>query len=130
MAPLKLTLISLLAAFITSINGQFFNQSAPFNLVLCSVNATYDNSTLSACHEGAAIEALCVNSVPQVGHLSTNSISQYQLNYSSFFGPGYGYLTWSLPFTGKYLLESAPISPFDPKVSISSTIRDGHFEIK
>jgi hypothetical protein len=119
MALFKHTLITLTAAIIASVNGQFLNQSAPFNLILCSTNPTYDNSTLSACHEGAATESLCVYNVSQIRQLNTNRISQYHLNYSSSFGPGYGYLTWLLPYTGKYLLESASISSFDSKVSIS-----------
>jgi len=109
MAPLKLTHITVIAAAMALVNGQFLNQSAPFNLILGSTNPAYDNSTLSACHEGAAIESLCVYSVTQVRRPNTNLINQYQLNYSSFDGPGYGYLTWLLPYTGKYLLESQSI---------------------
>ena len=107
MAPLKLLLITYFATVIASVNGQFLNQSAPFNLVLCSANSTYHNSTLSACHEGAAIEALCVYSILEVGQLNMDGISRYQLNYSSYYGPGYGYLTWLLPYIGKCLLEIA-----------------------
>lgn len=116
MALLKLTLI---ATVIASINGQFFNQSAPFNLVLCSTNSTYDNSILSVCHEGAAIESLCVDNVSHIGQINTDHNSQYQLNYSSDSDTGYGFLTWLLPYTGKYLLEFASICCFDPKISIS-----------
>jgi hypothetical protein len=73
-------------AFITSIVlafaactvvAQYTNQSATFNLVLCSSNSTLNGSLLGACHEGAAIEGLCL------GGLSSKQYAQYNFNYSA-----------------------------------------------
>ncbi|PBP22198.1 hypothetical protein BUE80_DR006985 [Diplocarpon rosae] len=93
---------SLLAglAFATAISAQdpyYRNQTAPFKLVLSSHNKTIDGSYLYACHEGAAIEGLCV----------AKSVSSYSgaftFNYTDINGPpsypefGYlGLITWEL----------------------------------
>lgn len=70
--------IVLTFAFATSeVTAQYTNQSAPFNLVLLSANSTINGSLLSACHEGAAIEGLCL------GGLSSESYAQYTFNYSA-----------------------------------------------
>lgn len=61
---------------ITNSQPSYVNQSAPFNLVLTSQNSTLNGSTLVACHEGAAIEGLCVG-----GPLQSSSV-QYSFNYS------------------------------------------------
>src|SRR5437763_14644070 len=52
--PFSLTLASLTTA-------QFNNQSAPFHLILESDDPAVDGDTLSTCHEGAAIESLCLS---------------------------------------------------------------------
>jgi hypothetical protein len=52
-------------------------QSAPFNLVISSANATLNGSLLAVCHENAAIESLCLGGAP------TDSYAQYNLNYTS-----------------------------------------------
>jgi len=45
----------------SQVTAQTYNQSAPFNLVLTSQNSTFNGSFLSACHEGAGIEGLCLS---------------------------------------------------------------------
>lgn len=89
------TLISLLALGLgTSLTtAQFLNQTAPFNLVLRSLNDTINGSTLGACHEGAAIEGLCLG--------SSSPGTLFTLNYTTNFtpDPAYGtegYLTYEL----------------------------------
>lgn len=73
---MQASIISFVLAFAaTHVAAQ--NQSAPFNLVLSSANATLNGSLLDACHEGAAIEGLCLGAAP------TDSYAQYNLNYTS-----------------------------------------------
>lgn len=75
---MRASIITGLFAFAASqVTAQYLNQSAPFYLVLSSRNQTYDGSTLSACHEGAAIEGLCLG-----GKLSSTSVT-YTFNTSS-----------------------------------------------
>jgi len=50
-------------------------QSKPFNLVLSSSNKTLNGALLGACHEGAAIEGLCVD-------LGTPSPASYYNQYT------------------------------------------------
>ncbi|RDW61343.1 hypothetical protein BP5796_11235 [Coleophoma crateriformis] len=78
--------------------AQFDVQSAPFKLVLlseCELNGTL----LITCHEGAAIEGLCLGDKDG----ATPSINEvFQFNYSSenFDNKTYnipGYVTWILP---------------------------------
>jgi hypothetical protein len=60
--------------------AQYTNQSALFNLVLSSSNKTLNGALLGACHEGAAIEGLCVN----IGSSSAaSSYNQYTFNTTS-----------------------------------------------
>ncbi|KZF26738.1 hypothetical protein L228DRAFT_17820 [Xylona heveae TC161] len=78
------SLFGLLAGLTSSAMAQFTNQSAPFYLVVISQNHTINGSALVACHEGAAIEGLCVG-----GSIATSSpggikgVSQYNFNGSS-----------------------------------------------
>jgi hypothetical protein len=95
-------------------------QSANFNLVIHSSNATFDLQLLAACHNGAAFEQLCVLGATGI---STDASFIFQLNTSSTVctntnssgtftipcGPGPtpdpnlqpGLLTWNLPFTNE-----------------------------
>jgi hypothetical protein len=72
------SVISFVLAFAaTQIVAQNLNQSAPFNLVLSAANTTINGSLLDACHEGAAIEGLCLGGAP------TDSYAQYNFNYTA-----------------------------------------------
>ncbi|TVY33463.1 hypothetical protein LOCC1_G007636 [Lachnellula occidentalis] len=72
------TIIAGTLAFVAAVNAQYYsNQSAPFNLVLSSKNSTLNGSTLGSCHEGAAIEGLCV-----AGPLNIDS-GKYTFNYTT-----------------------------------------------
>lgn len=73
----SLILASVLALTTSIVSAQVFNQSAPFNLVIISTNATLNGSSLISCHEGAAIEGLCA---PTTTGLSNSTGSLYQLN--------------------------------------------------
>lgn len=51
--------------FLTStVAAQNYTQSKPFNLILRSSNSTLNGKGLTPCHEGAAIEGLCVSNAP------------------------------------------------------------------
>ncbi|KAI1460954.1 hypothetical protein F4805DRAFT_350896 [Annulohypoxylon moriforme] len=74
------------------------NQSAPFNLVLSSSNSTLNGQKLSACHSGAAVESLCLDS-----SVSTPEFQTFYFNGSAQAPttPGFlpsGLITWT--FTG------------------------------
>ena len=65
-------------------------QSKPFALVLQSTTAKYVGLTLEPCHEGAAIEALCV-----AGPYSKGNTQAYNFNTTKG-EPKYGLLTYEL----------------------------------
>ena len=58
-------------------SSYYSNQSAPFFLQISSHNKTLDGQTLNPCHEGAAIEGLCLG-----GALTSESYT-YNFNYSA-----------------------------------------------
>ena len=89
---------SLIALAASTATAQYTNQSAPFNLILLSQNDTLNGSALGACHEGAAIEGLCVSGPPT----ADAGYSQFQFNtsstpfnYNATIGET-GYLTYEL----------------------------------
>jgi hypothetical protein len=67
-----------LALATSIVSAQYLNQSAPFSLVLLSDDTTINGSALIACHEGAAIEGLCIGAAV-VGAPTTT----YTFNYSA-----------------------------------------------
>ena len=93
------TLASLMA-LAASATAQYPNQTAPFALVVYSPqNETYNGTTLGACHEGAALEGLCI-SAPYASSLPS-SVSTFTQNYSAAAAPlpmvgTVGYLTYEL----------------------------------
>ena len=102
MTRLMMFVVALFMALLASVTAQFTNQTAPFTLVVHSENATYNGASLFSCHEGAAIEALCVTAggtAVQEGGAPAGSV--YYLNYSTYSGPDLGLLTYNLEVTGK-----------------------------
>ncbi|KAI0882591.1 uncharacterized protein GGS22DRAFT_46647 [Annulohypoxylon maeteangense] len=83
---------------LASAQGNYPNQSAPFNLVISSSNSTLNGQKLSACHSGAAVESLCLDSsitTPQFQTFYFNGTAQETTS------PGFlpsGLITWT--FTG------------------------------
>ncbi|KAH8748346.1 hypothetical protein BGZ57DRAFT_915978 [Hyaloscypha finlandica] len=111
-----LSLVLVLGAF--QVVAQYTNQSAPFNLVLCSSNATLNGALLGACHEGAAIEGLC----PSIGGNASASYNQFNFNYTSKQTPDpvfgiTGLLTWELR-GGNFNLSS----PMSISTSLTSNV--------
>lgn len=102
---MKATVLAVIGAIASMATAQdpFYNvTSKPFHLVVKSAtNKTLDGRTLFACHEGAAIEGLCLSSDKK---LSTANV--YNFNTSSYTTPtnsaigDTGILTWLLPTSG------------------------------
>jgi len=91
------------AAAQSSSTVEVVDQSAPFNLVIHSQNKTLNGSFLAACHEGAALGALCALPKPQT--LTTYGY-QFQLNTTRFV------CTW----------ENGTVFPCSPSSPSASTI--------
>jgi len=86
-----LTLIAALLSLSSTTAAQFSNQSAPFSLSLLSDDSALNGVTLGACHEGAAIEGLCVGGT-SVFHFNTSSA----LVVPNATAGAQGYLTYEL----------------------------------
>lgn len=97
------TVTGILAAVASQVFAQdlaYPNQTAPFRLILRSKRSNLNGSALSTCHEGAAIEGLCVSTAFTL----PLRLDTYSLNYSSYqeqfinstLGIN-GLLTWDLP---------------------------------
>lgn len=100
---MKATILAFFAAVAGTALAQepFYNVSSkPFHLVVKSSNKTLDGVTLAACHEGAAIEALCT------AGRKLRTADVFNFNTSSFQEPTNskigdpGILSWTLPTTG------------------------------
>jgi hypothetical protein len=95
--PLSIALLST-AFVLPSLAQNDPNQTAPFYLQVVSENATINGNTLVACHEGAAIEGLCLSS-------QTSQIPTFAFNYTDYSVP-FGDLVYNFTFTGQNGLES------------------------
>jgi len=101
-------LASVLAFTSSLVSAQFNITSKPFALVINSKNKTLDGTALFSCHEGAAIEALCIGK-----KLGTND---YQYNFNTSFydtsnKPKTGYIAWVLKGGNFQLSQPLSISP-------------------
>jgi len=112
---------TLLAATSTQVTAQYTNQSDPFALVLLSSNDTLNGTTLSPCHEGAAIEGLCLGA--PIADTNT-TIYTYTFNTSSF-DTGFnttigqtGIITWLLQ-GGNFNLSSPLGLSYNPTSNIA-----------
>lgn len=79
---MKLTIPTITLALIASTAAQYDKQSAPFYLILSSENKTVNGQYLSACHEGAAIEALCLAKAPSPSKPGEIAASTFAFNTS------------------------------------------------
>jgi len=91
------SVLALAASQVAAQDNYYSNQSAPFSLVVSSSNSSINGGILYACHEGAAIEGLCLGGA---SFFNTSS-AIYNLNYSSQVTPDpvlgiTGLLTWVL----------------------------------
>jgi len=91
-----------LAAGTAFAQSPYSNQSAPFYLKVVSSNATLNGASFISCHEGAAIEGLCLSDYPG---------DTYYLNTSTIAGQeSSGLLVWNL--VGSNFVESEPMDLF------------------
>lgn len=96
---------------------QNYSQTAPFYLVISAPGRQINGSYLASCHEGAAIEGLCVASS------SKYSASSYNLNYTAedianFPLGTVGVLTWILRGVG-FNLSSPMELDYSPTSNIA-----------
>lgn len=103
---MKATILAFFAAVAGTAVAQdepYYNiSSKPFHLVVKSAtNRTLDGLTLFACHEGAAIEGLCLsgNRRLRTADVFNFNTSSYQEPTNSAIGDP-GILTWLLPTVG------------------------------
>ncbi|KAH9826748.1 hypothetical protein Tdes44962_MAKER03291 [Teratosphaeria destructans] len=107
----------------------YTNQSEPFDLILKSSNSSLNGSYLFPCHEGAAIESLCVLK----GESPTNT-TFYHLNMTSYLEgeetPSYGaagVIAWGLPFTGPNNTKGVESEPLILNVDYNTNIAATQF---
>ncbi|KAH8650576.1 hypothetical protein BGZ60DRAFT_388937 [Tricladium varicosporioides] len=108
------SLLTTLALVATASAQYYANQSAPFNLVLKSSNSTLNGSALYACHEGAAIEGLCLGGPPtnsQSDVFTFNTTSIPDVNTT-------GLLTWEL-HGGNFNLSSPLSFSYNPASNVA-----------
>lgn len=79
---MKLALPALSLALTTSVTAQFYNESAAFQLVLISDDPSVNGDTLSACHSGAAIEALCLSNSNTTSKPDPIPAATFHFNFS------------------------------------------------
>jgi hypothetical protein len=102
---MKATILALIGAITSVATAQdpYYNiSSAPFHLVVkSSTNKTLNGCTLFACHEGAAIEGLCL------GNKKLSTADVFNFNTSVYSPPDdsdigvTGILSWLLPTAGQ-----------------------------
>jgi hypothetical protein len=114
---MRASILAGLMALTTSTLAQdtyWSNQSAPFHLVIHSKNATLNGQYLGACHEGAAIEGLCVTAP------STENYVTFTYNTSTQeTSPTSGLLTWSLVYSGGLNVSSAMRFSYNPGSNVA-----------
>lgn len=94
----------------SAVSAQYTNQSDPFNLIVLSSNSTVNGSVLYSCHEGAAIEGLCLGGAynppePAYSRFTFNVTSTPYTGNASIGETGY--LTYELQ--GANFVESEPL---------------------
>jgi len=89
--------ITVYAFALGAVNAQYDYASPPFNLVLLS-NSSYNGSTLSACHSGAAIESVCVSNGSSVSKPTPIPAAVFNFNTTvpDNTQPSPGYVTYLL----------------------------------
>lgn len=111
---MKTAILALVGAIASVVNAQepYYNVSSkPFHLVVKSAtNKTLNGRTLFACHEGAAIEGLCL------GDKKLSTADVYNFNTSVYSTPtnsaigDTGILTWLLPTAGQSYSSALSLS--------------------
>ena len=111
------SLVAALALFLpafSSAQSNYPNQSAPFNLVLKSpTNNTLNNAKLAACHTGAALESLCIDTTSGSG-----AGESFYYNTTDLTTPPTGVLTWTL-VGANFVLNQPMDFVYDPTSNIA-----------
>jgi hypothetical protein len=133
-----------LLALAASSTAQYLNETAEFALVVLSSNATYNGTTLQACHEGAAVEGLCglyfssalniviTNNLSVGPTLGSSEVQTFHQNYSASLPVNatigtLGYLVFNLPIgteNGTELVQS----PMYMSYNLASNVAAPYFE--
>lgn len=119
-------ILGVLSLAVSQVTAQYYNnQSAPFRLVVKSNNATLNGAGLYPCHEGAAIEGLCLGSKVATDPLGAYT---YNLNFSSQSGSVVdpvlgqtGLLTWLLQ-GGNFNLSSPMELTYSPTTNVAGPL--------
>jgi hypothetical protein len=119
---MKTTILAVIGAIASTATAQYYNVSSkPFHLVVKSAtNKTINGRTLYACHEGAAIEGLCLGADKK---LSTADV--FNFNTSSYSTPtnssigDTGILTWLLPTADNVSYSSALTLSANPTSNVA-----------
>lgn len=108
------TATAALALFTTATVAQDV-QSAPFNLTVTTADNSFVNGAIAACHEGAAIESLCLVRDGAGSQFNLNTTSGQQAPAGS---TGSGALTWTLPGSNFQESEAMRFS-IDPSTNVA-----------
>lgn len=121
---MKVIILTFVFALTTFVSAQYDNQSAPFHLVLVSEDKKIDGDTLSTCHEGAAIESLCLsNSItgskpnPFPAEVFTFNTSDQVVTPNATLGAP-GWLTWKL-IAGELEIPESLTLQIDPTTNVA-----------
>jgi hypothetical protein len=128
---MKATVLSVLSTLALSVKAQDFNQSAAFTLTINSDDASIDGQLLNSCHNGAALETLCL-----LGTTTSAASTTFYLNsteYQTYLGLPVGPLIWNLPYNTDQVesepmtLTSSPstnvlVPQFSPQDSVYQTV--------
>ena len=120
-------ILSLAAAVITSAQDPYYNiTTPPFYLVVTSEDESI-NSTLSACHVGAALESLCLSNADYGSSPTPLAGAEFHFNTSIYSqptppDPTTGILTWWLTVNGGEQYPSSASFYYDPTTDIAVPI--------
>ena len=102
---------------LTFAQSNYPNQSAPFNLILTSTNETLNNASLTACHSGAAIESLCIDTSGD----ESSEFEQFYYNTTTNTIPISGILTWNL-VGGNFVDNEAMVFQYNPTSNLAQPL--------
>lgn len=95
------------------------NQSPPFNLLILSDDTTVNGTYLGACHEGAAIEGLCITTPSPSTDPNTVEAITFYFNTSSTSVDPSGLLTWNLPIGDTQTLSEPMLLEYSPSSNLA-----------
>jgi hypothetical protein len=115
---MKLIISTLTLALAALTNAQYDVESKSFHLVLSSKDTKVNGQTLSACHTGAAIESLCLSSIPSTSKPDPIAAAVFRFNTSSNIDTPAG---GDVPGILTFLLNATPAIPSSLQFSYDPT---------